>query len=221
MKYLYYVSIIFLLISHEPLHSQVKESVRHDPGHPILVRPQNHDPNLQEFPEKSFYSQRNNWQAIIDSTWGAGLPLANKLAIFNYYASTVRSKFDGFSSLGWDLDYYDTLTFNYRSQIDDSTSRGAFSAIMNQFAHALNDLHTASYDKDVNQSALNPGVPLLVLSGYVTVEHFGGVLTVLPDSNLLVLRVVQNHPLNLESGDIILGYDGVPWKNQVYELQRM
>ena len=40
----------------------------------------------------------------------------------------------------------------------------------------------------------------------------------LPDSNTLVLRVVPNHPLNLEPGDIILGYEGIPWKNLVQEL---
>jgi hypothetical protein len=34
----------------------------------------------------------------------------------------------------------------------------------------------------------------------------------------LVYSVMPNHPLNLHPGDIILGYDGVPWKQLVKEL---
>jgi hypothetical protein len=57
-----------------------------------------------------------------------------------------------------------------------------------------------------------------MLSGFVTIEHFGAVLTVLPDSSLLVLRAVTGHPLGLQPGDIILGYQGVPWKTLVNQL---
>ena len=67
-------------------------------------------------------------------------------------------------------------------------------------------------------SALNPGKPILLIGSYLPVEHFGAVTTVLSDSTTLVLRVAPNHPLNLEPGDIILGYEGVPWKNLVREL---
>jgi hypothetical protein len=70
---------------------------------------------------------------------------------------------------------------------------------------------------------LNPGTPILVdvsadgvfLGG---VSHFGAGLTVLPDGSLLVYMVTPNHPLGLEPGDIVLGYEGVPWKNLVREL---
>ena len=57
-------------------------------------------------------------------------------------------------------------------------------------------------------------------SGYrcIVINHFGAVLTVLPDSSLLVLRTIDNHPLGLQPGDIVLGYEGVPWKDLVDEL---
>ncbi len=89
---------------------------------------------------------------------------------------------------------------------------------MNRLYLSLRDFHTRAYDAEVNNTALNPGVPILVVSGFVSVEHFGAVLTVLEDSTLLVLRAVQNHPLGLEAGDIILGYDGIPWKILVNQL---
>ena len=57
-----------------------------------------------------------------------------------------------------------------------------------------------------------------MIGSYISIEHFGAVTTILPDSTTLVLRVTPNHPLNLEPGDIILGYEGIPWKVLVKEL---
>ena len=34
----------------------------------------------------------------------------------------------------------------------------------------------------------------------------------------MIFRVVPNHPLNVQPGDIILGYEGVPWKDLIVEL---
>ena len=66
-------------------------------------------------------------------------------------------------------------------------------------------------------SPLNPGTPVLVLD-CVNCDHFGAVLTTLPDSSLVVLRTIENHPLGLEPGDLVLGYEGVPWKVLLDEL---
>ncbi len=57
-----------------------------------------------------------------------------------------------------------------------------------------------------------------MLIGIDDVRHFGACLTPLPDSTLLVYKVVENHPLNLVPGDIILGYEGIPWKELIFEL---
>ncbi|MBC6951286.1 hypothetical protein DWB58_25445, partial [candidate division KSB1 bacterium] len=46
-----------------------------------------------------------------------------------------------------------------------------------------------------------------------TNQHFGAVLTPLPDSSLLVYKSLPNHPLGLVPGDLVLGYDGVLWKD--------
>ena len=74
-----------------------------------------------------------------------------------------------------------------------------------------------AWDTTVLYTPLNPGIPVLVI-GAVVISHFGAVLTVLPDSSLLVLRTIDNHPLGLQPGDIVLGYEGVPWKDLVDEL---
>jgi len=54
---------------------------------------------------------------------------------------------------------------------------------------------------------------LLVVGQFGTNRGFGAVLTPLEDSTLVVYRRLPNHPLELEQGDVILGYDGVLWKD--------
>jgi hypothetical protein len=192
-----------------------KEQHSHDP---IIVRPLTHPRGLSKVSLASvrpFYKSKSEWQHIIDSTWGPGLPLSTKLAIFDGYATVLSNKFDGFLSLGLN---WDSLRVHYRSRIDSSASRGRFAAIMARFAMSLRDAHTSALDTIVAYSPLSPGVPLLVLSPFATAEHFGAVLTTLPDSSALVLRTVPNHPLGFEPGDIVLGYEGVPWKRLVKEL---
>jgi len=185
---------------------------------PIFFDVKSHNPNISELPEKSFYESKSDWQYIIDTTWGPGLPLAQKQQIFNAYVTKLEERFDGFLSLGFTTATWDTFKTHYSDKIDLNPSRGSFSAIMYYFAMNLFDGHTYAYDDVVVHTALNPGIPLLVFGSFFSIKHFGAVTTVLEDSTALVLRVVQNHPLNLEPGDIILGYEGVLWKQIIQEL---
>ena len=89
---------------------------------------------------------------------------------------------------------------------------------MFHFARQLSDLHTWANNIEVIETPLNPGVPLLVMSGFCNIEHFGAVLSALEDSTIFVLRAVNNHPLGLEPGDIILGYNGELWVDIIQEL---
>lgn len=217
MKSLFFVVVLFnfgcsivLAQNHDMETYQNKE--------PRKIMMNSHDPNLKSFPEKSFYQSRKDWQHIIDSTWGVGLPLAQKQQVFNTYTSNLDAHFDGFQSLGMNSTSWDTLKNYYYSQINDSTSRGRFAAIMSYLCSKLRDGHTWCYDNVVFNTPLNPGVPFLMFTGQVDTKHFGAVTTVLPDSSVSILRVADNHPLNLEPGDIILGYEGVPWKDLITEL---
>jgi hypothetical protein len=196
------------------LSSNLWPQVRLQESHePLFYRVTTHDPSFKKFPRRSFYESGRDWRRIIDSTWGPGLPYASKLQLFDTYASNVQNKFDGLAALPWD-----SLKAIYRAKITDSTSRGGFAAIMGHFSMALGDIHTYARDTVVLNTPLNPGTPILVLSSWVNVEHFGAVLTALPDSTLLVVRTVPNHPLGLRPGDIVLGYEGRPWKELVREL---
>jgi hypothetical protein len=178
---------------------------------PLLKHPR----GLAKVSAGSFYKSKCSWQHIIDSSWGPGLPLAQKLQIYSVYTSTLQQKFDGFQSLGIN---WDSLKSHYLALIDSSTSRGGFAGIMSALSRSLRDGHTSAFDNRVFDTPLAPGVPILVLSQYADAAHFGAVLTALPDSTALVLRTVPDHPLGLEPGDIVLGYEGIPWKSLFKEL---
>lgn len=182
---------------------------------PIKLPHTTHTPGMAPISlHPSFYERKAEWQWIIDSTWGSGEPLAGKLATYDLYKNFVRSYNSTFL---WNSNNWDSLATSLRSKINDSTSRGGFQRILNDLVEGLKDGHAYAYDNNVITTPLNPGIPLLVDgSGYIS--HFGAGLTPLADSSLLVYKVVPNHPLGLEPGDIILGYEGVPWYQIVHEL---
>jgi hypothetical protein len=214
MKKLLQLTIVFLL----PATGLAQQITTEQTQEPVFFNIVSHDPDFRKLPAKSIYESKADWQYIIDSTWGPGLPLAQKQQIFTTYRTKLEEKFDGFLSLGLTEETWDTLWQHYYDKINSSTSRGRFSAIMYYFSSHLQDGHTYAYDKGVVETPLNPGIPVLIFGHKFSLKHFGAVTTVLEDSTTVVLRVVENHPLNLEPGDIILGYEGVMWKNIVQEL---
>lgn len=159
-----------------------------------------------------------DWRQAIDTIWGDGLPTQDKLNIFDEFWRTVDWNFACFQGL--DVDWK-ALRDRYRPEIAAGVSRGRFAAIMNHLALALRESHTRATDILVNvQSFARPGVPLMYVGGWGFDINFGACLTLLPDDSLLVYRTVPNHPLGLEPGDRILGYDGRRWRELYQEVLR-
>jgi len=217
MKTLFFIVVLFNF-SNLNIFPQIFDGERNQNNVPKKLMMNSHDSNLRSFPEKSFYKSRDDWQYIIDSTWGPGLPLSQKQQIFNTFISNLSNSFDGFQSLGFTWASWDSLKNYYYTKIDSTTSRGRFCAIMQYLCSEFRDGHTYCDDDVVNATPLNPGVPFFMFGGIVNAKHIGVVTTVLPDSSVLILSFVNNHPLNLEPGDIILGYEGVTWRDLIVEL---
>lgn len=166
-----------------------------------------------------------DWDDVIDETWGMGRVKSQKLAIFDAYWSGVDQDFACFPSLpGYNPEFWDSLNTLYRTEIENGdptygVSKGRFVAIMNHLALALKETHTYVEHPLVNtNTSLGPGVPLFVIGGWGANDHFGAGLTPLPDSSLLVYKAVTSHPLGLVPGDIVLGYDGIPWKELYQQM---
>ena len=153
---------------------------------------------------------RDDWQRVIDSVWGQGLPNYTKATIFQSFWNYIDSYyacFHNLDSLNWA-----NLRLIYYPLVQNGVSKGRFSGIMSYLSLLLRDIHTKAYDKDVNSTALLHGVPLFYVGGWYDNSHFGAGLTPLPDSSLLVYDAVPQHPLGLQKGDIVLGYDRIPYK---------
>jgi hypothetical protein len=97
-------------------------------------------------------------------------------------------------------------------------SRGRLAAIMDQSGLALRDVHSRGKDSIVEYTTPAPGVPIMNLLFQGEQSFFGAGLTPLPDSTALVYQVAPNHPLGLVPGDVVLGFDRIPWMQLYREL---
>lgn len=166
----------------------------------------------------SAWSQRSNdtWKVAIDRYWGPGMPATEQVQIFDTFWTFADTAFAAFHNL--DVDW-NVVQAQYRSEIESGVSRGRFAAVMNHMALTLREPHTYVVDSLVNiQTAVKQGTPLLY--GWVRGDngHFGACLTPLPDRSLMVYNTVEDHPLGLEIGDRVLGYEGVSWSEAYPKL---
>jgi hypothetical protein len=156
-------------------------------------------------PKRPGHYSLTDWQYVIDSTWGPGLPVDTQLVVFDTFWNLMDDSFACFHNLNVN---WDSLGALYRTEIQDTVSRGRFSAILSHLALSLREGRTTLADPFVNyQTQPLPGVPLWYVGAWKNVDHFGAALTPLPDSSLLVYGVVDSHPLGLKRGDVVLGYD--------------
>lgn len=156
-----------------------------------------------------------DWRHAIDSVWGPGLPTTEKLKIFDTFWNRIDSAFGCFHDL---VINWDSLKQVYRPEIAAGVSRGRFAGIMSRLSIALKESHTSAMDNGVFNTPLSSHMPIMFIGAWGENQFFGAGLTPLPDSSLLVYNVIPNHPLGLQRGDIVLGYDGIPWKVLVYQL---
>jgi hypothetical protein len=176
--------------------------------------------DFRHLPKRPGHDTLGDWQTVIDTTWGEGRPTAEKLQIFDKFWDTIDQEWACFPNL---VINWQGLRDQYRPEIEAGVSRGRFSGIMSKLSLALMEAHTKTSDLDIYYDTLAPGVPLLCLGN--DNEHlphdrgyFGAALTLMPDSSLLVYAAAKNHPCGLTPGDIVLGYDGIPWKDLMAEL---
>jgi hypothetical protein len=160
----------------------------------------------------------SQWREAIDARWGPGLPTERKLEIFDTFWTTIDERFAAFQGL--DVDWA-ALRDRYRPEIAAGVSRGRFAGIMGHLSLALRDAHTIARDVGVGPTPPSPdpkpGDPLFVLRGRFF-NNFGACATAQDDGSALIYAVAPGHPLGLQPGDRILGYEGRPWRELYQEL---
>nr|MEE4268198.1 FlgD immunoglobulin-like domain containing protein [Candidatus Krumholzibacteria bacterium] len=155
-----------------------------------------------------------DWQAMIDAVWGPGRSASEQTGIFQDFIETLDHEYALFRNRNVNLN---ALAAQYLAEIQGGVSKGRFQAVMNKMCLAVQNGHTSLINQDVYFTFPEPGVPLLIGHHYMNHPYFGACLTT-DDHGIFVYDVVDNHPLNLEVGDRILGYDGRPWGELYQEL---
>jgi hypothetical protein len=156
------------------------------------------------------------WASLVDVAWGPGLLYGEHTAIWMTLWSDIDQRYACFHDL--EVGIWDSVWNRYWPEIQDTVSRGRLCAITQHSRRLLHESHTACYDSVVAFTRPEPGVPLMFYGGWGLDDYFGAGLTPLADRSLLVYKVVDNHPLGLEPGDLVLGYDGRPWHELYPEL---
>jgi hypothetical protein len=166
-------------------------------------------------PKRAGHYSRDDWAAAIDSTWGEGLPVEDKTNIFMTLWNKIDQRFACFQGLevDWDSVYQVSI-----DEINAGVSRGRFHALLNYAVLSLSESHTMAGDYDVYLAYLYFGVPVFSINAWGEIHRGGIVVTPLPDSTLLIYKTIEDHPMGLVPGDLLLGYDGIPWKDLYPEL---
>ena len=156
------------------------------------------------------------WRERIDAWWGPGEETAEKRRLFDLAWNELDREYGAYMNLDVDMT---ALRSRYRQEIADGVSDGRFAAIMNYLSFAMKDAHTYLVNMTVNVNTyVGLGTPLFVIGAWSDNSSFGASLTPLPDGRLLVHRALPDHVLGLEPGDLVLGYDGVPWSTLYRQL---
>jgi hypothetical protein len=165
---------------------------------------------------QTFDVLKYNWRAREDSLWGT-IPAQAELRAFDSVWTLIDQRFACFQNLNLD---WTAIRSKYRPEIQLGVSRGRFAAILSQMSLALMEPHTHIGDLGItNLSKGTPGLPMVFVG--TNDGSFGAGLTPLADSTVLVYKAIPSHPLGLEPGDIVLGYDGIPWKELYPRLIKM
>ncbi len=151
------------------------------------------------------------WNHRVDSTWGAGWPDSVKLSVLNMFWGHIDSLYPCFvhlPSYNWD-----SIVSSMQAQITaGGVSEGKYASMINYLLSLMNDGHSNFYDYMVNYPyAIYPGLPLFRGES----GKLGACVTTLNDTTALVYSAFPGHPFGLEPGDIILGYNGIPWTRLV------
>lgn len=136
------------------------------------------------------------------------------LVLFQRIWSDINEDFCGFKD--FDLNWDDYKEKNYEA-VEFADGYGDYLTILTDMAYQLHEGHSTISTKRMKGSngryALSFNVPIFLSFGYSQTK-IGGCPVLTEDKEVLIKNIndPEENPYNLKPGDIILGYNGVPWK---------
>ena len=160
-------------------------------------------------------------EQAVDERWGDAPSVETRLEHFDNLWAYIGSTYTGFATLP-SLDW-DEVRNTYRPEFESAESYGRLFTLTTQLMHLVQDVHTVIWSKRVCDTPRSERPPTFARYDYPWVASesgsFGVCGTPLDDDRLLVYHVEPDNPAGLKPGDLILGYDGVPWRELATALQ--
>jgi hypothetical protein len=158
-------------------------------------------------------------ERAVDERWGTAPDVATRLEHFDSLWAHIGSTYAGFTTLPL-LDW-DAVRETYRPKFENAERHGRFFTLTAELMHLVHDVHSVIWSKRVCDTPRSERPPLFARYDYTIASAglFGVCGTPLDDDRLLVYHVEPDNPAGLEPGDLILGYDGVPWSELATALE--
>jgi hypothetical protein len=154
----------------------------------------------------------------------------DRQATFDEVWDTIDLAFPGFAGL--DLDW-DLFRRTYRERISEAQSYGEYAAILTQMGYVLKEHHAyivpgrwaeaerSRFWHAVAERAIIPALVLRRGNGTTATSTIGACLTVTLEDELIVDGTWEGspNPYQLQVGDEIAGFNGVPWQEWIGPLE--
>ncbi len=151
-------------------------------------------------------------QDPVDAFWGEGPDEETRLALFDEIWQELADHYAAFAVKDIDWDQERSV---YRTRVEAAKSHGRFfQALSDLLGNMLQDGHTWIFSEKICLDFVPADRPP-VFRLYMHTSTLGACATPTDDGDLLVYRVAPYNPAGLKPGDLILGYDGKTWSQQL------
>ncbi|HPM77646.1 MAG TPA: S41 family peptidase, partial [bacterium] len=154
----------------------------------------------------------------VDTFWGPAPEEDVRLEVFDRVWSTLEQNYACFANKRQTLDWQ-AVRDTYRPQVQAAASYGRFFQLLNAMIDELHDTHTTIQSVRVCYQSTTEQRPPVFINNYFT-SHYGACVTPTADDELVVYRVTDDNPAGLQPGDLILGYDGKTWAENLADLDQ-
>jgi len=139
-----------------------------------------------------------------------------RMAIFDDIWQKFADDYAGFSAR--DVDW-NKVREKYRKEIEKVDDKAGFYAILSRIFSELQDGHARISFRSLCDNDESDSNDYFVLDDWYS--RIGVCVTPLDNSRLLVYRADDDNPAQLQTGDMILGYDGRPWALLLEDIEKM
>ena len=158
-----------------------------------------------------------HWEQEVAEFWGEAPALETRLEMFDEVWETFAADYACFDTN--DVDW-DEVKETYRPLVEGADSYGHFYRLMREMMDLLRDPHSPLLSDTICRTSLSARPPVVRILNVYPVS--GGCITLDENDELLVYRAAAEgkNPVGLEPGDVILGFDGKTWQENLADIDR-